>query len=227
MDEALKREVLASCTARASFYRFLASVFLHELTDRQIEAIATTRFPHDGSTITQGYELIAEYLKHRDTGTRQQLAVDYAHVFLGAGSYDRLTAPPYESVYTSEENLLMQDARDGALAYYRAEYLDLPAENTTPEDHVGYEMQFMATLVERTHEALLSGEDQRFAPLISVQNSFFNEHLAHWLPMFANDIDKHCKTGFYHGIALLVCGLLEVERPIIDELASLECDEMV
>ena len=61
-----------------------------------------------------------EYLRHRDSGTRQELAVDYARVFLCAGMYEQLMAPPYESVYTSEEHLLMQDARDSAVAFYLA-----------------------------------------------------------------------------------------------------------
>lgn len=223
MDEVLKREVMVSCAARASFYSFLASVFLRELTDEQIETVAAMRFSSNGSAITRGYELMAEYLRQRDTGTRQQLAVDYAHVFLGAGSYDKLTAPPYESVYTSEGNLLMQDARDDVLACYRTEGLDLPAGNTTPEDHVGYEMQFMATLINRANEALESGDRERFSALVSMQRSFFDDHLANWLSLFADDIHRHCRTDFYHGIALLVHGLLEAERTAIDEMASLEC----
>ena len=82
----------------------------------------------DGSTIDEGLAVIREYLRHRHGGTRQELAVDYARVFLGAGSYDRILAPPYESVFTSEERILMQDARDGAVSYYRRGGLDLPAE---------------------------------------------------------------------------------------------------
>ena len=159
-------------------------------------------------------------MRHRDTGTRQELAVDYARVFLGAGQYDKITAPPYESVYTSEDHLLMQDARDGALKHYRAEGLDLPEENTTPEDHVGFEMQFMATLIERTADALAAGDGARFDELVRRQRSFFEEHLANWLPAFAGDIDRFCKTEFYHGIADLVRGLLEEERAVLDDLAD-------
>ena len=221
MDEGLKRDIAASCTARADFYRFLASIFLYELTAEQIETFAATRFPQDGSKIGEGYARIAEYLRHRDSDTRQELAVDYAHTFLGAGNYNELMAPPYESVYTSEEHLLMQDARDGAVACYRAEGLDLPDDNTTPEDHVGFEMQFMATLVERMAAALEEGDGERFGALVASQRGFFDGHLANWLPAFADDIDKHCRTDFYHGIADLVRGLLDEERAVLDDLEDL------
>ena len=221
MDEGLKRDVATSCKARSDFYRFLASVFLYELTDAQIETVAAARFPQDGTKVGEGYARIVEYMRHRDIGTRQELAVDYAHTFLGAGNYNSLMAPPYESVYTSEEHLLMQDARDGALKYYRSEGLDLPDDNTTPEDHVGFEMQFMATLVERTAAALEEGDGERFDALVKTQRGFFEEHLSNWLPTFADDIDRHCKTDFYHGIADLVRGLLEEEQAVLDDLQSL------
>ena len=220
MDKQLVEDILTSSEARAGFYRFLAGVYLYEPTDEQIETMAHTAFPTDESEIGRGYAMIAEYLRHRDTGTRQEIAVDYAHTFLGAGNYDKLMAPPYESVYTSEEHLLMQDARDGALHYYRTEGLDLPEENTTPEDHLGFEMQFMATLVERAAEALRGGDEAEFARLVGVQRGFFSEHLANWLPAFTADIDRHCKTNYYRGVALLTRGLLAEEREVLAGLGE-------
>ena len=115
--------------------------------------------------------------------------MDYAHVFLGAGTYDKIMAPPYESVFTSEERILMQDARDGALAYYRAEGLELPADNTTPEDHLGFELQFAALLAERMAEALEAGEAARAAELADLQRSFFTYHQANWLPALCDAVE--------------------------------------
>ncbi len=222
MDEALKQDMTASCEAREGFYRFLASLFLYEPTDEQIQTMARTPLPADAEgEIGRGYGLINEYLRHRDLGTRQEIAVDYARTFLGAGHYETITAPPYESVFTSEDHLLMQDARDGALAYYRAENLDLPADNTTPEDHVGFELQFMATMIERMAAAADAGDDARVRELVERQRGFFTEHLANWLPMFARAIDANCKTDFYHGVACLTRGLVAEERATVDELEEL------
>ncbi len=211
MDKQTQEDIIASCADRAGFYRFLAGVFLWEPKDAQIEAMAQAGFPVGDDAFGKGYALIAEYLRHRDTGTRQQIAVDYAHTFLGAGNYDKLMAPPYESVYTSEEHLLMQDARDGALSFYRSEGLDLPEENTTPEDHIGFEMQFMATLVERAGEALGAADLGEFARLVRVQREFYAQHLANWLPTFIADIERHCKTDYYRGMAQLTRAFLAEE----------------
>ncbi len=218
LDAELIDEIDASCTARIEFYRFLASIFFTELTQEQVETIASSRFPIDDTDIGRGYELIAQYMQHRDSGTRQQLAVDYARVFLGAGSYEKLKAPPYESVFTSEVQLLMQEARDDAVKWYRRYGLALPEDNTTPEDHVSFEMQFMALLIERGLDRLKAGDEGGFREFACGQRDFFTEHLANWLPQFADSIDRFCKTDFYHGIAALVRGLLELEPGVIDEL---------
>jgi TorA maturation chaperone TorD len=221
MDTALKQDVLYSCTARASFYRFLASIYKLELTPEQIEAMASQSFPKDGA-IGEGFALISEYLRHRDSGTRQDLAVDYAHTFLGAGNYDTVTAPPYESVFTSEEHILMQDARDGAVAFYRAEGLGLPLDGTTPEDHVSFEMQFMAELIDRMAKAVESNDYENAAHQLAVQSDFFAQHLANWLPDFTDAIREHCKTDFYRGIARVTDGFVEEEKATLADLQSLK-----
>ena len=83
-ERAEVREMRAANDARAAFARFLASLFLYELTDDQVEAFAAVEPAGDGSTIDEGLAVIREYLRHRHGGTRQELAVDYARVFLGA-----------------------------------------------------------------------------------------------------------------------------------------------
>ena len=216
--EQYEREELAQVNAaRKGFYEFLASVYKLELTDQQIETLAGRAFPLDDEFVGAGYAQVKEYLRHRDSGTRQELAVDYARVFLCAGMYEQITAPPYESVYTSEEHLLMQDARDAVLARYRSEGLDLPADNTTPEDHLSFEFQFMAKLVERAQEASDAGDSARFAELSAKQRAFFDEHLANWVPRLCADVRAHAKTGFYRGIADVTEGFLKLEDQLIGQ----------
>lgn len=226
MDKETRQQAVCTCQSRSAFYRFLSSVFFLELTDEQIEDLAKQDLPYDEGTIGEGYGIISEYLRHRDSGTRQELAVDYAHTFLGAGNYDTIIAPPYESVFTSEERLLMQEARDGAVAHYLSEGLSLPPDNTTPEDHVSFEMQFMATMAERSAEALECGDEAEFERTMGVQRVFFEEHLANWLPGFVEAIEKNCRTDFYLGIAKLTRGLLESEKEILAEMAELRASEV-
>lgn len=220
LDGTAIQEMREANEARAAFCRFLASLYLYELTDEQIEAFAHIEIAGDGTAIDEGLRAIKEYLRHRHGGTRQELAVDYARVFLGAGSYDRILAPPYESVFTSEERILMQDARDGAVTYYRRGGLDLPADNTTPEDHLGFELQFAAALADRANEALDGDDGAALADAVSLARSFFVHHQQNWLPALCEAVDEFAKTDFYHGVAQMTRGYVESEAAFFDEVAA-------
>ena len=89
---------------RASFYRTLASLYFKELDQAGIDALSNedlTATGVDDELMEEGYADMAAYLKHRDGGTRQELATDFAGAILAAGSYDDRRATPYESVFTS------------------------------------------------------------------------------------------------------------------------------
>ena len=224
VDTETRAQVQQACAQRAAFYRFLASIFLYELTDQQIEELSQLSVPAGEGSVQKGYATMREYLRHRDTGTRQELAVDYARLFLGAGNYETITAPPYESVYTSPDRILMQEARDAAMKHYRAFGLALPEDNTTPEDHIGFELQFMATVIERCGEAAAAGDAAGFRELVAEQRAFFEQHMRDWFFNFASDIDKYRRTAFYGGVADLLRGLLEVEEPVLDELEAIAAE---
>ena len=220
LDGAAIQEMREANETRAAFCRFLASLYLYELTGEQIEAFAHIEIAGDGTAIDEGLRAIKEYLRHRHGGTRQELAVDYARVFLGAGSYDRILAPPYESVFTSEERILMQDARDGAVTYYRRGGLDLPADNTTPEDHLGFELQFAAALADCANEALDGDDGAALADAVSLARSFFVHHQQNWLPALCEAVDEFAKTDFYRGVAQMTRGYVESEAAFFDEAAA-------
>lgn len=232
LESAVAQEMREANETRAAFCRFLASLYLYELADEQIEAFAHIEVAGDGTLIDEGLRTIKEYLRHRHGGTCQELAVDYARVFLGAGSYDRILAPPYESVFTSEERILMQDARDGAVTYYRRAGLDLPADNTTPEDHLGFELQFAAALADNANEALAADDGETFAEVVSLARSFFVHHQQNWLPALCEAIDEFAETDFYRGVAQMTRGYVESESSFFDEVASVlslgdEVDEIL
>ena len=194
MEQHDREELAEVNAARKGFYEFLASMYKLELTDEQIGTLTKQDLPTDAEYVGAGYATVKEYLRHRDSGTRQELAVDYARVFLCAGMYEQLMAPPYESVYTSEEHLLMQDARDSAVAFYLGEELGLPADNTTPEDHLSFEFQFMAKLID--------------------------EHLANWVPRLCADVRAYAQTAFYRGVADITEGFLQLEDQMIGQSAQ-------
>ena len=222
MDQELRQDFMASCEVRSAFYRFLASVYLKELNEEQITALATMTVPGDTS-LTAGYSLMKDYLSHypptpTEISVRQSLAVDYASTFLGAGHYEKLIAPPYESVFLSPAHILMQEPRDEVVRAYAAEGVRIDPADDTPEDHMGFELQFMAELLDRQAAALESENLDEARRLGGVSQDFLQDHLAKWTPLLCNAIDEHARTDFYKGVSSITRNFIQDEVELLPKI---------
>ncbi len=179
--------------ARENMHRLLARLYLFEVDAEMRELL-------NGLELAgEGYELMTDYIKNAPADWEEELAVDYARVFLSAGVAQGLAAFPYESVYTSRQRLIMQEAGSSAAAVYAAAGLK-PKESmfTTSGDHIGLEMEYMAELA-------ASGD-------AGGQREFFNAHLARWYKPFCQDVQKYAETDFYKGLAQLTACFLAKEE---------------
>ena len=213
-------EIIEFCENAAAFYRLLSSVFYLELTEEQIDGLAASgfAFPDDGSPMGDACASLRRYLTRRGADARQDLAVDYARVFLAAGVYEGETAVPYESVYTSPEGILMQDARDDAVRTYRRWGLALSADLNVPEDHLAFELEFMAHLSDRIVARLRAGEsaDEELA----AQKRFIDEHLLNWLPALGERVERWARLHFYPAMMQVALCYLKENRAVIEEVLS-------
>lgn len=201
----------------AAFYRFLGSVFVRELTEEQIEALTgiSLECEDDGSDLARGLKGVRTYLNRRGGNARQDLAVDYARVFLAAGVYEGDTAVPYESVYTSPEKILMQDSRDEVVRIYCENGLAVDPDLNVPEDHLGFELEFMAHLCERIAEE--ASDDRAVAKLLKTQKQFVREHLLNWVPELRDRVREIAELRFYPAIMDLTVGYLKENVAVIEE----------
>jgi TorA maturation chaperone TorD len=153
-----------------------------------------------------------------------ELAVDYAHVFLGSGVNAYSAAYPYESVYTSKKRLLMQTARDEVLAIFRA-WGVTPSESwKSSEDHIALELGLEQELGKRALDALNAGDEDEAARLLMASYDFLVEHLISWYPMLQADIEKFARTDFYRALAPLTKGFLTVDCELLEELLAEELE---
>jgi TorA maturation chaperone TorD len=202
-------------SARRDVYALLARLFGREVDGELLGALreggvlAGEDYDNGALSLMRGY-LAGEGASVLD------LARDYAKTFCGAGSTKMDAAYPFESVYTSENHMLMQEARDGALAWYHRFGLGKNESWHDCEDHLGLELEFMAYLVGSCLEAAEAHDDVRAAELMAAQRDFAREHLANWLPEFARDADRKARTDFYRGLVRLA------SRYVDDDLAALE-----
>lgn len=212
--------VARSMEARAATYSFLARALSEdEATAAFLEALRDDP-PATGTELDAFAASLAGKGPDELEGVRRELAADHSATLLGMS---RAPVPPYESVYTSPQRLMMQDARDEVLRAYRAAGLAKDAAYHVPEDHVSLELDFMAALARRCAEGL--GERtpegaRRAEEALGAQRSFMDGHLRRWVPQLADDLEARAATPFYRGVAQLLRGLVAEDTAFLEGLAA-------
>lgn len=207
---------------RRATYQLLNRFFRIEVDEAFLSALKATPFPaHTGeATLDRGHRLIVSYLSHAGADVLTDLARDYTATFIGSGNDAFSAAYPFESVYTSPKRLTMQKARDEVLMLYRAAGLEKLESEKEGEDHIAYELEFMAILIDRSVEALRKNDEELAVSYLLQQRNFLDDHLMRWYPMMQSDIQKFAKTGFYRGVGLVTLGFLANDFEFLNELLA-------
>ena len=217
-------ETITLMENRENMYQFLGRIYKLEVDKTLLDQMSHMQFSKECSAseseLAEGYQLFEDYFKQPKIDVLTELAVDYAAVFLGAGIADGTVAYPYESVYTSPERLIMQDARDKVLAIYREKGLDKDEALDIPEDHIGLELEFMAYLCHEAKEAFVLNDWSAVAVSLQIQKDFLEHHLLNWMPEFCADIQKCSHVDFYKAIGKITHGYLDLDTQMIHYLSE-------
>ena len=204
---------------RAQTYGMLARLFREEVDLETLRELQGMRFPAaTGSPkVDEGYHQLFDSLKGAWEDSVTELAVDYVRTFIGHGVNGYSAAYPYESVYTSERRLLMQEARAEVLATLRENELKRGTWNEA-EDHIALELEFMQRMALRAAEALAEDAEDEAVAYLRTSYEFMENHLLNWLPMLVTDMRLHSKTLFYQGLGQLTLGTVEEDAAVLREL---------
>lgn len=215
------KEVHELMEMRESVYRLFSALYFKELTDEQI------RFLHDADLdfsdmdpiMAEGAKNIKRAVRRVNSGTREDLAVDYAHTFLAAGTTKgESRACPYESVFTSRDGLIMQEARDDVYRYMLAEHLEPNTNLRIPDDHLAFVFEFMANLCVRFNEALEADDIPEARRVFNVQREFFDKHIYSWISRLCDAIEGCCRTTFYQGVSQMTRGFVAYDHDLLEEM---------
>lgn len=207
---------------RENAYGLLSRLYLVEVDEEFYTNLCNGAFPTrtGNDDVDAGYRAIATYCASHHDDALLDLARDYARVFIGHGNNAYAAAYPFESVYTSEKRLLMQEARDEIRLVYAQAGVEIAADWNDPEDHIALELAYMQIMARRTAEALRDGDDERALQLLDEQRTFLLRHLVSWTPMLVNDMKRLAHTDLYQGLALLTKGLLAEDRQFLASVVA-------
>lgn len=139
--------------------------------------------------------------------TLDRLAADFADIYLTYG----LRASPCESVWLDEDSLTLQEPTFQVRAWYRRHGLEVTDWRRRSDDHLVYELRFLAYLLNGNEEPGDLGEVARF----------MDEHPLRWVSRFAERVAARCETQFYAGLALLTAAYLDELRDVLATLFGL------
>lgn len=206
-------------------YRLFQSIFGQEPTVEQIKALISehTRKALEIPVIEKNHKIykllsILEDLEQQfmadNNKVLEKLKSEYTRLFLGP---TKLPAPPWESVYVSNEPLLFQENT----LMVRRNYLkyNFVPKNYPHEadDHLALELDFMANLSHIAEEALASLDLSKMKEVIKDQREFLEKHLLNWMPQFAEKLNA-VDTYIYGSLASLLLEYLKLDYQVIEEV---------
>lgn len=184
----------------------------------QADLIERSRQFDEGSLIQQGFNDMGRALRLRNSGTRQKLATDYTMCFDGISSIDDLVAVPYASVFLSESGLLNQAPRNEVYHLFLSEGVKLKPDINLPEDHISFELEFLAVLSERAQVNFMDHDIDRTIHYLTVSKSFIEENVLTWFAAFVDRAARILKTRFYKGLLKATQGYLDLDLDVLRDL---------
>ena len=218
MPAELVENLIDFCENRGRVYALLSRCY-----ETEIDAAFAGTFSQgaalssDDAALADGFAALQADLAACDEGKLEQLAVVFDRAFFGMGPRTAQKAFPYESVYTSDGGLMMQDAYADVLHVYRAARFEKNPGFTEPEDHLAVELAFMARLGERAADELRANDADAAEASLAAQRAFLRDHLLNWTDRFAADMESAAGEGFCAHLASFTRAFLVADA---DELAE-------
>ncbi len=132
-----------------------------------------------------------------------ELNMDYLRLFGGLGA---VKAPPWESVYFSEERQLFQERTRDVRARYAQLGVTPQKETNEPDDHIAFELSFVAHCAALELRAIEQGDERAITAIGIARRDFLALHLLQWGQKWSELAFDYAETDFYRGMVLLARG---------------------
>ena len=195
---------------RSQIYGLLATLYRQELTPDLLKRIKDSPFLEVLSRL--GIDWAEELLTRPDHELLDELAIEYARLFLGPGRH----ISPHESVHHHREDgkwgqlwgqstVEVKKFIEAAGFHYESEYKGLP-------DHISVVLEFMHKVIEREEQAWIDNEPGHARYCQKIGKRFMEEHLAQWINGFCDTVTQEAELSFYRDVATLTKNFIEFDR---------------
>ena len=147
--------------------------------------------------------------------TLEEYTLEYERIF---GLMTCRECPPFETEFqpNSEPFFRSQQLADIA-GFYHAFGLQPPASRSVRHDALSLELEFMAFLFMKARLAASEAQaEQNEAMCLETARSFFEAHLAWWVPSFTRGLRAKAGEGYLAELAQVLAAFITIERRIFD-----------
>lgn len=185
--------------ARADLCRLVAACYYEPcaefVEERLLDSLVATA-EHVDEGLARRAARLRETFQAQDL---QELLVDYARLFLGP---PQALAKPYASVWAAPSQP-GEDPTVAVLGMYAEAGLEVGDDFRELPDHVAAELEFLYLLIHRRAAATQVNDGAEGKVAEQIRDRFVAQHLARWIPPFAQAVVAGAQTPFYAELARL------------------------
>lgn len=167
---------------------------------------------------SEGTKILGKFFAqkpYREKEYLDKIKEEHYRLFVGPG---HVPCPPWESVYVSYEKIIFDENTLAVRQFYRDWNVSIEKLNKEPDDHVGFELQFMGILSERAVTALKKGDIKDVERSLNAQKQFLEGHLLCWIETFCKKVLENTTSLFYKGLAQFTLEFLMTDKDILEDL---------
>jgi TorA maturation chaperone TorD len=226
------QEIVNIFYARQYAYDILRRFFVEEPSKEYLQQFIQKNmidlFPYqeDSEGIQDGIRDIKAYLSTHDVINSeehyQELHWDYTRMFIGPFE---VPTPPWESSYVGKNGLLFQETTMEVRKIYNKYGIVVRDFNMEPDDHIGFELDFMYHM----NELCLKATDPmkewglpELQLLLIEQKQFVDSHLLVFVPKFSEGVINEANTKLYAGLAKILYQFLLIDLEVLKELLEID-----
>jgi TorA maturation chaperone TorD len=221
--------LLSLSKIRKSLYGILSSLYVQLPQKKILElkwdpAVELLRYPQEESEeafarIQSGLNLVRSYGSEQgrnDEEILKTISKDWTRLFRGVVRDGIL--PPYESLYRPER--LQKKPAQEINRLFSEMGIQVPEEWHQPSDYIGVELDFMRLLCEREEKEREKMERDALREVLKLEDSFLEEHLALWVPLFCEKMFQQAQDDYYRGVSRLTTGLVRYDKTYVRAILS-------
>lgn len=208
MEKVMKQSYCSSYIERATIYSLLKVGFEGPITIDSLKLWKDSFYPEFIEVLMDQNEYFADFFEDIKTTNLETIEkrerAAYLATFNLLNQEGKVPAPPWESVYVTQDQTLFGKPVFQLRTQFDHFGLSFIDKNSNPEDHIAVELEFMCYLIDYTWEAYISGDESAYTKGIYTQYWLHKEHFQHWIHSFTNHIRLSETSRFYKGLAELL-----------------------